>query len=442
MKHKTMRRIAAVLTFFVLWAVVETCVRFFTEPMEQSWPMVREDRKAAEGTIDTAFIGASLFRNGIIPAVVDQALGSRSFNYSTSSQTMELSYYALKDLTETNPVKLALIDISVNRLLADGEDGAYISKFVLLSHMINRKAQLELLWDCFTLDELPLIVLHSARDQMHFFVDTFGMRLKASYLRDYLKYGYVPDPTYPAGSMGYTPCYSAIASGNVPIAASLLDSAELDLNKDYNHLDQVIDLCKEKGITPILVSMPTTDAYMLALNQYEALMAPVLELARQKGTLVLDFNLSKFRVSKLTAANFADERHLNNTGAELFTPVLTEVLQKVLAGEDTSGYFYGTYGEMIRNIQRVASIHCKVEKSEGGIVLQASSLHGSLVTPSYRFFYRSRGETETENRLLESKGGRCDLIDLEPGVYTVRVEACSAPSAPCDVYSEKPITID
>lgn len=439
MKHTKIRRAAAVLTFFLLWAGVEYCVRYFTEPIRQAWPAIRQERLAAEGAIDTAFIGASLFKDGIIPEVYDRAAGSRSFNYSTASQSMELSCYALQDLAETNPLKLALIDISVNRLLTDGDDGAYIAKYVVLSHMTNQSAQLRLLRDCFTQDELPLTVLHSARDQLHFLWGTLDERLKASYLRAYLKYGYLPDAEYPAGSMGYTPMDGRNPDGGVAMEDYIPIPEGGEPASDYGQLERIIRLCREKGITPVLVSMPTTDAFLLYYKPYEALLAPVKELAAEEGVLCLDFNLSRFRVSSLTAANFFDERHLNSTGAELFTPLLTEVVQKALADEDVSGYFYDSYDEMVRDVDRVATVKCEVVNSGDGLKLRADSLHGPDVAPSYRFSLLAKGADDYVP--LPSADGQCTLAGIEPGTYKVRVEAFSAPGSGCDAYAEQIITV-
>ena len=439
MKHKKIRRAAAVLTFFLLWAGLEFCVRCFTEPFEQAWPMIREDRLAAEGSIETAFVGASLFRNGIIPRVFDEALGGRSFNYGTSSQSMELTYYALQDLAETNPLRLALIDISVNRLMSDGDDGVSVAKHVVLSHMVNPNAQWMLIRDCFPLDELALTVLHSARDQLHFMQGTLRQRLKPSYLGEYLKHGYMPNAKYPVGSMGYTPSYGANLDGGVPMAVNAAIPGDAEASTDCAQLERTIRFCREKGITPVLISMPTTDAYLLNCKRYEALLAPVRDLAVREGILLLDFNLSRFRVSSLTAANFTDARHLNSSGAELFTPLFSEVVQKALTGEDVSGYFYNSYDEMVRDIECVASVRCEVVKTGDGLMLEAESLHGPNVVPVYRYFIREKGRQDYEP--LMSKDGRCDLDSLEPGTYEVRVEASGASGSGPDVYAETTVTI-
>ena len=318
MKHKNVRRIAAVAVFFLLWAGVEASVRYFTEPVAQAWPTIREERMAVEGSFDTVFVGASLFRNGIVPAVFDQATGRHSFNYATSSQSMELSYYALEDMAQTNPLKLALIDISVNRLLSDDGDAVHIAKYVVLSHMVNQNAKLQLLRGCFTLDEVPFLLFHSARDQLHFFWGTLSERMRPEFFREFLKRGYMPDETYPSGSMGFTPSDGRNPAGGVPAAAVPKPSATAQEDTGgFEQLARAVRQCRENGITPVLVSMPTTDAYLLSYDWYEALEAPVKALAQRENALYLDFNLSKFRVEALNDQHFTDARHLNSEGAEL-----------------------------------------------------------------------------------------------------------------------------
>lgn len=440
MKRVNIRRVAAVLGFFLLWAGLEFCVRCFTEPFVQAWPMIREDRKAVEGRIDTVFLGASLFGNGIIPEAFDEILGSRSFNYATSSQSIELSQYALEDISETNPIELALIDVSVNRLIAESGDGVNIAKHVVLSHMVNPKAQWMLLKDCFPPDEIALTVLHSARDQLHFFRGTLRKRIKPSYLLDYLKFGYVPDEEYLIGSKGYVPKYDTFSDGaklignDAKIRASLSDHSQQEL-------ERVIRQCREKGIAPVLISMPTTDAYMLYCDSYQALHASVKALASREGVPYLDFNLSKFRVYSLADSNFSDERHMNNSGAELFTPLLSEVVGKAQAGEDVSGYFFNSYEEMIHNVDRVAAVKLEVRNSGGGLMLVADSLHGPDIMPTYRFYAMVKAAPEKGFRMLESSADTCALDNLEPGAYKVRVEAYAAPGSNYDVYAEHVVTV-
>ena len=187
--------------------------------------------------------------------------------------------------------------------------------------------------------------------------------------------------------------------------------------------------------------MPTTDAYMLYYDRYEALMAPVKALAEQEGALMLDFNLSKFRVSSLSDHNYTDARHLNASGAELFTPILSEVTKKALAGEDVTGYFYESYKAMIRAIDRVATVKCEFHNLEEGLYLSALSLQDPDVTPSYRFFIKEKDAAEGAYQLLNSDGDRCVLEGVAAGTYRVRVEAYSASDSGYDAYTEKTIVL-
>ncbi len=439
MKRIWVRRTAAVLTFFLMWALVEHAARFFTNPLKQAWPSIVEDRKRVEGTITTAFIGASLFRNGVIPAAFDETMAGQSFNDSTSGQTIALTEYALEDIAENNPLNLLLVDVSVNRLMKEADESGRIAKYAVFCQMLSWRARLNLLKNAFTLDEVPMTLLTSARDQLHFFWGTLSNRLSPEYVKTYLRYGYVPDPLYPSGSMGYTPDNGVNPEGGIPFNEP---EGEMEgvAAENLESLTRIITYCRERGITPVLLSMPTTDTCLLYFNQYEALQAPVRALAEREGALYLDFNLSKFR-NMLTDANFLDERHMNASGAERFTPYLTEVLHKALSGEDVSDLFYASWDEAAAAIHRVSSVGLEVAEAGGGDALRAYSLEGTGVTPVYRFFARRQDAPEGEYRALESSGGICLLTSLESGAYTVRVEAYSDPAASCDAYCERDVQI-
>ena len=431
------------MLFFLLCAGVETCARFFTGPLRQSWPMAKADRKAVEGTIDTVFIGGSLFRNGIVPSLFDKTMKGRSFSYTTSNQPLPLSRYALEDLSRSNPIKLALIDLSVNRLVREDGAGSGIVKYILFNQMFDMQARIDLLRDQFTTDELLLTLFQSARDQTHYFLDdsTLRDRISAKTLKEYLKYGYSPDPDYVAGSMGYTPSHTTIPEGNVKVRGIEKIPENPDVAKNLEALAQLAAMCREKGITPVFMAMPTTDAAVLFSDRYPLLMKPVKALAERLGVLYLDFNLSKFRVSSMSNVDFADIKHMNHTGAERFTPYFASVLQKALAGEDVSSYFYPSYDEMILDIDPIAAVLCSLIRTDEGLRVRATSLQGPSITPVYRFYIKPLGGSGSEYQPLESTGNECSLSGLAPGTYRVRAEACRAAGLRWEAFDENTLTI-
>jgi hypothetical protein len=179
---------------------------------------------------------------------------------------------------------------------------------------------------------------------------------------------------------------------------------------------------------------------MLYNDRYPLLMAPVKALAERLGVLFLDFNLSRFRAS-MSDADFADVKHMNDTGAKRFTPYLANVLQKALAGEDVSPYFYASYDEMIQDIDRIAAIWCSLTRTEEGFTVRATSLQGQSITPVYRFSIQPMTVPGGEYRLLESTGSECKLSGLAPGTYRVRAEACRAAGMRWEACVENTLTV-
>jgi hypothetical protein len=247
MKQSSIRRIAAVVTFFLLWAGVEYVVRGFVQPLAQYWPMAKQEYQAADGTITTAFVGASLFKNGLIPSLFDQTMGGISYNDASANQSLALSYYALEDLAASNPLKLLLIDTSIRRMLRDGEDTLYAARFILFDQLLNPSVRFHLFRDMFKLDDLVQMIFQTSRYQLNYVPDSIGSRLKPAYLLTYLKNGYVPSKSYRMGAMGFTGGESVVPAGGVPFREAPEVSSDV-VDPDSKTIDLLTRLNLPAGV--------------------------------------------------------------------------------------------------------------------------------------------------------------------------------------------------
>lgn len=98
-----------------------------------------------------------------------------------------------------------------------------------------------------------------------------------------------------------------------------------DKNIGINQLKEILNFCEEKGFKPVLISTPQTYLYNEQIgdkNYCERIYDNIKEVENQlnKEYLYLDYSHDERFVNNLEY--FSDDDHLNEKGAEYFTPIL------------------------------------------------------------------------------------------------------------------------
>ena len=85
MKHTALRACAAAALFVLLTAALLAAARFLLVDDVHSYSRVMlQELYAQDGQIDTLFLGSSHCYRSVDPAMVDEALGTHSFNAGSS----------------------------------------------------------------------------------------------------------------------------------------------------------------------------------------------------------------------------------------------------------------------------------------------------------------------------------------------------------------------
>ena len=98
-----------------------------------------------------------------------------------------------------------------------------------------------------------------------------------------------------------------------------------DKNIGINKLKEILNFCEEKGFKPVLISTPQTYLYNEQIgdrNYQERIYDNIKEVENQlnKEYLYLDYSHDERFINNLEY--FSDDDHLNEKGAEYFTPIL------------------------------------------------------------------------------------------------------------------------
>lgn len=102
-----------------------------------------------------------------------------------------------------------------------------------------------------------------------------------------------------------------------------------DFSQNLHRLQNMIDVCKQKGIQAVIVSMPQTRIYESYLNQQKlAKIIRTCDSLEQKNPGVV-YYLNLFADKRFTDEDFFDADHLNDQGAVKSSEIVNKFLQHI-----------------------------------------------------------------------------------------------------------------
>ena len=330
-KHPVLKAVCVSLIFVLAVAAISTALLLQWAPRYNDAPQ----RKAAAGTIDTLYSGVSSFLYGVVPSVIDETLGTTSYNVSGLSMT----FYGRKTLLEKelarNPVDTVYMEVTANSFVANQEFEGVEGDVYLLPRLDNFKER----WDYFR--------KHVSLDD---FETAFSLNifLAGRYWKDIFVDHQDIDRVYTDN--GFIPFVHKNIALSPEKAASARDKSALDVDFKEENLRafrENIETCQSQGAKVVLVYIPVSDQFIWKNSNWDVLDAEFRSLAAETGCEYYNFNLLKDRFSILNdAESFYDEDHLCEAGARDFSAAFADVMKTARDGEDVSDRFYSSYEEM------------------------------------------------------------------------------------------------
>ncbi len=445
MKKLYIKRVCAVLGLILLVCCVERVAQYFVLPLSNLGVKAQRDRAALDGEITGLMLGASLASDGLVPELLDEALGGTSFNMGTNAQTMRMSYFALEDALNENPnLKHCLIEVSIRRMWRDIDDEDGLSKLAFLDYLRDGATRMRYFGETFELDDVPRMVSLTMRCQLKFAVDDPMQRLSPNYFRQYLRQGYAvaddaADVMGDRGNRSYTERVRQGGMGAEPQepADARIVYTSVDGAENLEQLQRTVTLCRERGVQPVLITIPASDSWLMAYeDSYQDAHDYFAREAEAMGVPYFDFNFSKTVRSQLGDTDFLDETHMNKYGATVFSAHLADVL----TGRAGADAFYRSFAETAEAIDGVVGL----KATRSGRRVSVVSRQGAGVVPEYRFLIKGEAEPKESYRIIQdySPDPACVLVDLKPGKYTLRAEARALGSdARFEAFSRLNVTV-
>lgn len=336
------------LLFAAIAAALCAAARFLLVDDVHAYSRVMLDELyAAAGSIDTVFLGSSHSYRSFDPELVDERLGTRSFNAGTSQQLPDGSYWLLREITAENDLDTVYLEMFFTGYNQQASADVPMATFLITDYMRPASPnRYRYLWEMGGLAALPDLILparHAIADP-----GTLPELWRAKLTDGYApgNYSYVTYPGEEYRGRGFVWVDDTMRYGYDPIFS--IDPAEpISAFGRYN-LARITQFCKGKDIRLVLVMAPLPNAFAMLTPNYQAYTDAVRDFAAQNGLEYWDFTLfTDTQTLPLGHTHFADAHHLNGPGAEIFTEVFCQVAAQSAAGQDVSVMFFDTLDEKL-----------------------------------------------------------------------------------------------
>lgn len=332
--RKVMIRVC-VLFLFVIG--LESAIRFCYENWKLATVMSKQERKELEGTIDTLYCGTSVAYCAYNPVVLDEDLGTSSFNLGTASQPCIGTYYLVRETVEKNPVRQIYLTLSIPTLKAERRPERYLSAYETMRSMKWKLAYLAAVGDN---DLTTQALFYSTRvdPELYLYLKKVRSNIKNKLRPGKKVEGYE--------ERGFRSCEKYYCSEGELINSENnfwhgdQGAAQLD-PEAVTYMKKLAKFCEKEDIKLTLVVVPWSQDYIDAAGDLDDMDRVCRELAQEMGVDYYNFLLYRGRQKVFTDHLFKDEQHLNTTGGNMFSKLLADVV----TSEDPDSYFYESMAE-------------------------------------------------------------------------------------------------
>ncbi len=314
--------------FFI--GALSVAARLCYESWESRTLQSKNEREGLKGTIDTIYCGNSLTYYSFNPKVMDEALGTNSFNLATASQPYIGTYYLIRDAVEENPIQRVYVTVTMSPLKEEAGTRHYVSGF---ENMRTWKWKLRYLAAIHKEDVWLSALLYTPQVENYFDVKEIPLNLKNKLVTQekspkYTKRGYLYTKAKFTGRE---------EEKNTKSNTWFAEEGEGQIQEEaLYYLEKIVSFCREQGIQLTFVTMPYPQAYIDGAGDLDAFNEYMEGKAREWGVEYLNFVLYKDRENVFTDDKFRDDRHMNADGSKAFTSIFSEVVQS----ERPQEFFY------------------------------------------------------------------------------------------------------
>lgn len=304
------------------------------------------------GKIDNVYLGSSHVYCDLDPTILDRLNGQYNFNLSSPGQLLNGSYYLLREADRTNELSHVYLELYYVCNYDDTVFLEYYRNWMNTDYMkpsVNRASYMLAIGGQ---EQYLNIIYPFSRYRINLgdwskikgLIERKESKMYADYENEW-EYGDGNGKcTYER--QGFQRCTRIYKDSQkfYPQMERLMDYSIGERNEKYCR--DMIEYCKKEEIPITLFVSPIFDLQLISTEGYDDYNMAIRELAAEYDVPFYDFNLAKDAYLPIQDGKyFRDVGHLNQYGAQLFTPFFYEVVSR--EEEDNKEYFYNTYKERL-----------------------------------------------------------------------------------------------
>ena len=278
-------------------------------------------------SLDLIFIGSSHSYCSFDPELIDEDLGTNSFNFGSPLQYADSSYHVFKEVLKYQKPKAMVFEIYWGII----ENGFDLNQADIVINAIDRKDfELDFIMDAFPPNEIGKYLLKPVRYQKDAF-NYWNKNLKEK-LEEKLEEDKEAEVTEVREGVSYHKGKGFIYSDQVITEEEShesnhfkgFDGRKWDFDSGQKvYIERMVELARENDIEVVFVTAPIANVSMDYIQNYDALHDKIADFASGLDVDYRDYNIVNMEKNLLENENFRDNSHLNYSGVEIFTEDFT-----------------------------------------------------------------------------------------------------------------------
>lgn len=389
MLNNYFRKLVLAIALFILFFCISNFLLVSDSPMNR---VLINSYYKYEDNIDILFLGNSHAYCGVNPEIIKKNYGKNAFVLASGAQRWDDTYFLMKDAIANNSIELIAVDLYYYCTLECEENEETVD-------YINCENNFSRAWDLsywMRPSFLKYEILYKSANPEYcmetifpflryresaFNIDYFKENIRTKTSKKYY------DNTYSEikndGHDQYVVEYRA--DGYYYNEGKLFDcekvyqrNVDIDTynigNVTKSYIENTIKLAKKNDIPIVFYVAPIYDLQLISVGDYDNYYKQIRAIAEDNNVPFYDFNLMKKNEMDIKHGYcYMDTQHLNCHGADLFTPILYQIITE--SQNQNERLFFSSYNDKI-----MSDLFC-----------------------IYGLYYLKKGEQETEYYIASNR---------------------------------------
>ncbi|MCR4909480.1 MAG: hypothetical protein K5985_11675 [Lachnospiraceae bacterium] len=344
------KTVCAVCVFILAFFLIAKAGRFLLNDDVKYYTRVMMHELYSEPEIDVLFVGSSHCFRSVNPVIADPIFNKKTFNGGSSHQRLDGSYSVIRECARSHKLKEVYVELfyGTNPDVFK-ERSSMTGTYILSDYMRFSPRKVLYLLNASSPEHYTNSFLVASRERGRLanpkaLYKTLKKKLAPPY-RNYTYENITMDDEAYIGR-GYVASYEANPEGGIAHEPYDVHLKGNTLSEDSRVcIKKIISFCDAHDIRVSFFSSPMPDFRLIAIGGYDNYIREVKQVLEGTSAGYYDFNLCRPEYLSLSETDFMDSGHLNDVGAEKFTPVISGFFSGKISGTEL---FYNSYEEKLQ----------------------------------------------------------------------------------------------